>query len=253
MKKVLMVGEFNSITENIYRSLLGKFYVQFCPTDEEIFDQMYQLMSPELALVSLVGMKEEGKSVLARMKEKHSKMPVLCVGNPAELSMFESELAEKQFSKLVRPVTIREITEGIYQLLNVPIGGGMLSSAKANRRKRILLVDDSAIQLRTMKGLLQSDYDVDMAISAQEAMTLIYKNTPDLIFLDYDMPQCDGKMTFEMFKNEPISSDIPVVFLTGVTEKGKVLSVLNMYPADYLIKPVDKSRIMETIRNVFEQ
>ena len=67
------------------------------------------------------------------------------------------------------------------------------------------------------------------------------------------MPQCDGKMTFEMFKNDPVSCDIPVVFLTGIREKQKVLSVLNMYPADYLVKPVDKSRIMETIQNVFEQ
>lgn len=253
MKKVLMVGEFNSITQNIYRSLLGRFCVQFCPVNKEMFEQMHQLLTPDLALVSLVGMKEDGKAVLDCMRDKHAKLPVLCVGNPEELSIFESEFAEKQFSRLVRPVTIREIAEGIYKVLNNQAVGGVISPTRPNRRKRILLVDDSAIQLRTMKGLLQTDYDVDMATSAKEAMTLIYKNVPDLIFLDYDMPQCDGKMTFEMFKNDSISSDIPVVFLTGVTEKNKVLSVLNMYPADYLVKPVDKSRVMETIHNVFEQ
>ena len=118
-------------------------------------------------------------------------------------------------------------------------------------RKRIVYLSGASVI--SAAGLLQTDYDVDMATSAKEAMTLIYKNVPDLIFLDYDMPQCDGKMTFEMFKNDSISSDIPVVFLTGVTEKNKVLSVLNMYPADYLVKPVDKGRVMETIHNVFEQ
>lgn len=253
MRKILMVGEFNTITQNIYRSLLGKFYVQFCSVDKRLFDQMYRLMSPELTLVSLVGMEEDGRSVLARIKEKYSEMPVLCVGNQEELGMFESELAGRQFSKLVRPVTIREIVEGIHQALNHQPVSEAIYSAKTDRRKRILLVDDSAIQLRTMKGLLQNQYDVDMAISGQEAMTLIKKNVPDLIFLDYDMPQCDGKMTFEMFKNDPVSCDIPVVFLTGIREKQKVLSVLNMYPADYLVKPVDKSRIMETIQNVFGQ
>ena len=175
MRKILMVGEFNTITQNIYRSLLGKFYVQFCPADKRLFDQMYRLMSPELTLVSLVGMEEDGKSVLARIKEKYSEMPALCVGNQEELGMFESELAGKQFSKLVRPVTIREIAEGIYRVLNHQTVGEAVHSAKTDRRKRILLVDDSAIQLRTMKGLLQNQYDVDMAISGQEAMTLIKK------------------------------------------------------------------------------
>jgi len=64
------------------------------------------------------------------------------------------------------------------------------------------------------------------------------------------MPGCDGRMTFEMLKKESVSGDIPVVFLTGVGQKQKALSVLSMYPVDYLLKPVDKRKIMETIRNV---
>lgn len=250
MRKVLMIGQFNSISQNIYRSLLNRFHVQFCPPEEELLDSLYQLMMPELVLVSLVGMREEEKTVFAYLEEKHSSIPVICVGNREELGIFQEELSKQQIVKLVRPVTIREIIESIYHLLNIHLSDSAFDFDDQNRRKRILLIDDSAVQLRTMRDLLKGKYDVDMAKSGQEAMKLIWKKVPDMIFLDYDMPGCDGRMTFEMLKKESISSDIPVVFLTGVDEKQKVLSVLSMYPADYLLKPVDKEKIMETINNV---
>lgn len=250
MRKVIMIGHFNSITQDIYRSLLNRFHVQFCPPDEELLDELCQFMMPELALVTLVGMGEEGKVIFDCLHSKHSGMPVICVGNQEELGIFKEELAEQQIVQLVRPVTIREIIEGICRLLNIRLSENAFASEGHNRRRRILLIDDSAVQLRTMRNLLKERYEVDMAKSGQEAMKLIGENIPDMIFLDYDMPGCDGKMTFEMLKNEPVSSDIPVVFLTGVGKKQKVLSVLSMYPADYLLKPVDQGKIMETIRNV---
>ncbi len=248
MKKILMIGHFNSISQNIYRSLLNRFHVQFCPPEEELLDELYQLMRPELVLMTLVGMREEEKTVFTCLEGERA--PVVCVGNREELGMFQEELSRQQIAKLVRPVTIREIIECIYHLLKIHPSDSAFALEEQNRRKRILLIDDSAVQLRVMRDLLKGSYDVDLAKSGQEAMKLIWQKVPDMIFLDYDMPDCDGRMTFEMLKKESISSDIPVVFLTAVDDKQKVLSVLSMYPADYLLKPVDQKKILETIRDV---
>ncbi len=250
MRKILMIGHFNSISQNIYRSLLNRFCVQFCPPEEELLDEMYPFMMPEVVLVILVGMSEEERAVFACLEKQQSSAPVICVGNNEELGRFEEELSKQQIVQLVRPVTIREIIDSIFRVLHIGSAGSTFMLEDPDRRKRILLIDDSAVQLRTLRDVLKGSYDVDMAKSGQEAMKLIRKNVPDMIFLDYDMPGCDGRMTFEMLKKDSISSDIPVVFLTGVGEKQKVLSVLSMYPADYLLKPVDQKKIMETIDNV---
>lgn len=250
MRKILLIGEFNSITHNIYRSLMKRFYVQFCPGDLGLAVEVNRLVLGELTLISAVGMNEEQKHMILGLRKQFPNMPILCVGSQEELAMFGDMEPDERTAVLVRPVTIREIVENIYGLLGIQVGASSHIEVEEKKKKRILLIDDSPIQLRAMRGLLQKDYDIDMATSAAEAMKVIARAVPDMIFLDYDMPQCDGKMTFEMLKNDPVCGDVPVVFLTGVSEKGKVLSVLNMYPADYLLKPVDIDKLTGTIHNV---
>lgn len=61
----------------------------------------------------------------------------------------------------------------------------------------------------------------------------------DLIFLDYEMPICDGKMTLEMIRELEESKDIPVVFLTGVSDKEHIAAVLERLANSGLISKKD--------------
>ncbi len=114
-------------------------------------------------------------------------------------------------------------------------------------RKHILLIDDNPIQLRTMKELLKENYDVSMALSVAESLEIIVKNKPDLIFLDYDMPNMNGKEAFEKMKNIEYCNDIPVVFLTGVDDAKNIKEVLELRPAGYLLKPASIKRINDIL------
>lgn len=116
--------------------------------------------------------------------------------------------------------------------------------------KSILLIDDSTIQHRILKMLLQEKYEVLMAISGMEGIKLAKKRHPDLILLDYDMPLLSGRETFKMLQEDPETSDIPVVFLTGVDEREYVKEVLKLGPQGYLLKPVEQNRLLETIQNI---
>ena len=89
-----------------------------------------------------------------------------------------------------------------------------------------------------------------MATSGMQALTLIGKKKPDMIFLDYEMPMCDGKMTLEMIREIDEAKDIPVVFLTGVSDKSHIEAVLKLKPAGYLLKPADASRIYGIIEEI---
>ncbi|MEE0863350.1 MAG: response regulator [Lachnospiraceae bacterium] len=99
--------------------------------------------------------------------------------------------------------------------------------------------------------MLKEKYEVRVATSGMQALTLIGKKKTDLIFLDYEMPICDGKMTLEMIRELDESKDIPVVFLTGVSDKEHIAAVLDLKPEGYLLKPANSDVIYKTIEKVF--
>ncbi|MCH5252095.1 MAG: response regulator [Lachnospiraceae bacterium] len=113
--------------------------------------------------------------------------------------------------------------------------------------ERILLIDDSMIQLRTLSMLLQDKYETVMATSGLEGIKLAKKKQPDLILLDYDMPGMSGRETFRQLQESEDTKDIPVVFLTGVDDRRDVEEVLKLRPQGYLLKPVEQERLLQTI------
>ena len=117
-------------------------------------------------------------------------------------------------------------------------------------KKTILVVDDNATTLRGIKTVLEKKYDVVLANSGTKAIAQISRRKPDLILLDYEMPVCDGKQTFEMIRADEEMADIPVVFLTGVNDKAHIHAVLRLMPAGYLLKPYEPEKLLDTISRV---
>ncbi|MCR5651611.1 MAG: response regulator [Lachnospiraceae bacterium] len=117
-------------------------------------------------------------------------------------------------------------------------------------KKVILVVDDNATTLRGIKKILEKQYEVVLANSGTKAIAQISRQKPDLILLDYEMPVCDGKQTFEMIRSDEEMADIPVVFLTGVNDKSHIHAVLRLKPAGYMLKPYEPEKLLSTIRKV---
>ncbi len=116
-----------------------------------------------------------------------------------------------------------------------------------NDMKRILLVDDSNVQLRIISAMLQGKYEMLMSTSGLEAIRMAREEQPDLILLDYDMPVLSGKETFQKLQQQEETRDIPVIFLTGIDEKDDVVQVLKLRPQGYLLKPVEQKLLIESI------
>ncbi|MBO5373052.1 MAG: response regulator [Lachnospiraceae bacterium] len=117
-----------------------------------------------------------------------------------------------------------------------------------SNKKRILVVDDSPILLRSVKNMLDSYYEVDMATSVDQAMVVIGGKRPDLILLDYDMPICNGKVMLQRLRNKPETKDIPVIFLTAVDNSTEVREVLQMHPQGYLLKPPEIEKLLDAVQ-----
>lgn len=118
---------------------------------------------------------------------------------------------------------------------------------QTQRKKKILLVDDSAIMLRSIKRMLDKHYDICLAKSGEQALRAIPQEKPDLILLDYEMEGMDGKETFEKIKKNANIGTIPVIFLTSNADRKIIYSVLKTEPDGYLLKPPDEERILKTI------
>ncbi|MCM1125718.1 MAG: response regulator [Lachnospiraceae bacterium] len=118
------------------------------------------------------------------------------------------------------------------------------------RRKHILIVDDDAMMLKLMKEYLHDNYDVATALNGKIALKFLERKKTDLILLDYEMPGENGPAVLEQLRASVDTKGIPVIFLTGVTEGKKIQEVLALKPQGYLLKPVQRGKLVEAIEKV---
>ena len=117
-------------------------------------------------------------------------------------------------------------------------------------KQHILVVDDNAMVLRNIKNILEQSYSVAVAPSGVHAFISVGKKMPDLILLDYDMPEMNGKEVLEKLRAEEEFADIPIVFLTSMDSKEIVVELLALQPAGYILKPVDSRMLLERIEDI---
>ena len=117
-----------------------------------------------------------------------------------------------------------------------------------NEKKKILVIDDSAMILSSVSHILDSKYKVYCATSGPKAMEIIEVNPPDLIFLDYAMPDFNGKETFEFIKQHPGMEDVPIIFLTAMSDANCVKELIALKPDGYLLKPPSPFKILEAVQ-----
>ena len=116
-------------------------------------------------------------------------------------------------------------------------------------RSLILLVDDNETSLATGKNILKDTYKVYPAISAEIMFELLDNIIPDLILLDVEMPCVDGYQALERLRKKPDWAEIPVIFLTSMTDEGSELKGLSLGAIDYIFKPFSAPLLLKRIEN----
>ena len=122
----------------------------------------------------------------------------------------------------------------------------------------ILIVDDKQENLFSLKSLLQMhQYEVETAVSGEEALKKILRNDFELIILDVQMPDMDGYEVAEAVSGLNKTRDIPIIFLSAVNvDKRFITKGYNSGGADYITKPFDPDLLLlkvKTFCRLFEQ
>ena len=123
-------------------------------------------------------------------------------------------------------------------------------AAPSNEKRHILIVDDDRTVLKMVKSALGDTYDITAMINGMMVDKLLETKKVDLIILDYEMPIETGADIFRRLKKNPKAAHIPVVFLTGVSEREKIMEVMSLKPHGYLLKPIDMDQLTSTVQNL---
>jgi len=171
---------------------------------------------------------------------------LIIVGYDKELEEISQSVSDESISRKVpRPFDMRKLAEDI-EAMTVTESG-----SDAEKSKHILLVDDDGSYLKMMQSWLSPYYKLTIVNSGMQAITYIATNTPDLILLDYDMPITPGSQVLEMIRSEPSSAGIPVIFLTGRSDRESVEKVMRLKPEGYLLKSMKKQDIVDAVNRFF--
>lgn len=117
-----------------------------------------------------------------------------------------------------------------------------------NETHSILIVDDEVANLRLVIEILR-DYGFDLmtALTGKEGLISAREGRPDIILLDILMPGLDGYAVRERLQADPATRDIPVIFLTALTETESKLRAFQLGAVDYIVKPIDPREVLARV------
>ncbi len=117
----------------------------------------------------------------------------------------------------------------------------------------ILVVDDASATLKLLADILtQGGYQVHPAGNGEQALSFIAKKLPDLILLDIRMPGMDGFEVFRRLKTQEDTRDIPVIFLSALSEKNERLKGLKLGAVDFIAKPFQSEELLVRVQTHVE-
>ena len=115
-------------------------------------------------------------------------------------------------------------------------------------RPTLLVVDDTPANLNLLAGLLNPDYRVKLATHGSRALDLAAKEPPDLILLDVMMPEMDGYEVCRRLKADARTAEIPVIFITAMSQPEDEARGFECGAADFIHKPISPPIVTARVR-----
>ncbi len=117
-------------------------------------------------------------------------------------------------------------------------------------KSKLLVVDDTPANLEFITEALSSaGYQVTIAISGDRALNRLKTYTPDLILLDVQMPGIDGFETCRQIKENPNLADIPIIFITALSDPESIARGFSLGAVDYINKPFQEAELFARVKN----
>lgn len=114
----------------------------------------------------------------------------------------------------------------------------------------VLAEDDPDIQLVARLALKRAGFTVRVVGNGQEALDAIHQDPPDVVLLDWMMPELDGPETCRRLKADPATAAIPIVFLTAKSQEAEIKRGLSLGAIGYVTKPFDALTLGQHVKDI---
>ena len=116
--------------------------------------------------------------------------------------------------------------------------------------EKILIVDDTVENLNILKNILTNEgYELYLSKDGNKAFDIAKKIVPDLILLDIMMPIIDGYETCKLLKNNDITKNIPIIFLSALTNPDDKVKAFDLGAVDYISKPFNLQEVLVRVKS----
>jgi len=119
----------------------------------------------------------------------------------------------------------------------------------SDKKHSVLVVDDEHANIMALKHILGTEYKIYVAKSGNDAVEIAEESIPEVILLDIIMPDIDGYETLEKLQHSENTKDIPVIFITGLSNSDDEEKGLELGASDYITKPFSPAIVKLRVRN----
>lgn len=278
MKRILFVADFNDTAHCIQEAMLSQYQVQLCSMkNAEDVSHMIRMFRPDMVVVFISCYQNISSKLFYILTIVHAAIPIITIDKKEDTMQYEMLYSKTQYTHLYRPIKNRDIMKCIADRLHITEDENaehkdisdisnyienedkiknktdiwddaeLDNEADADKRKHILFVDNDDEIYNNMKSIIGDRYRVSVAGTELQAMRMLEKDRPDMMFLSYEMPLCEGRIMLEMIRSDEELMKLPVVFLTKIAEKRNIASIIRLKPAGCILKPLDKEMVTRII------
>ncbi len=264
MLRIMVTGNNRKIASDVSKHLESdRGYTPIkCPAAKTPLLDMVLSEMPHVIIVCAGNETADTVKVYDILKEstKAGFSSIIVIANDEDKKCFIDNTKLKKISFLSRPVSLTALYTKLEELeekykakneLDISMISEFENELEEFPRKHILVVDDESDQLAAIKENLMEFYEVTLINKGKNVFRYLEKYKVDLILLDYMMPEMSGSEVLKLLRAHPDYKDIPIVFLTGVSDKDTVIKTLvELKPQGYILKPSNKSEMVAKIIDV---
>ena len=236
MKKILLIGRPDDTYTELFGRLSGHYTVRYGSSGALAASTVMRSFSPHLIVIRL---KDTSADAVSHILADAHGIPAVILGTPDEAA---------QIPGLQAAAICGDSVQSAYDAVC-----GILPPSENDdeeQRLTVMMIDDDAGILRMTKTMLCGEFDMMLAPSGSKALKLLERKQPDVILLDYEMPEMNGLQTLAAIRENPAFARIPVIFLTGADTPDVLEKIQAANSAGYLIKPADAPDIKAAVRRV---
>ncbi|MBQ2615419.1 MAG: response regulator [Synergistaceae bacterium] len=226
-EKILYVSDRPSMGADMLVKTLGdSFEVMQVRSGDEVKHV------PGIVLVNLAGLEDSGRV------KSFTGAKVFLLGSQAEIDGSGITGAEG----IAKPFNAAEVKAKL----------SALSGNAGEVQRTLLLVDDDAVMIRTLREGLSTSYKVLPANSGANALKILARAKPDLILLDYEMPEMNGPQVLEALRANAETAGIPVMFLTAKNDAESIGKIEALKTQGHMMKTLPLREIKAIIQSFFD-